>query len=153
MTSLTSRKKEQAQTEPHVNGCRVVCEINKGEAPKESPGCKLSTSSLIWLVTDGMVQFHHKQLRKKCITILLISLSVVHWTPKYGFPESISTQPRKKVFNYMLDLKISEVWITKWVTGIRLLLISQATGRECSEKSPIWKSWRSCRSGRQSGRL
>lgn len=48
-------QQEQAQMEPHVNGCSVLCEINKGEAPEESSLCKFSNPSLTRLVTDGML--------------------------------------------------------------------------------------------------
>lgn len=48
-------QQEQAQMEPHMNGCSVLCEVNKGEAVEESVVRELINSSLTWTATDEIL--------------------------------------------------------------------------------------------------
>lgn len=41
--------------EPHMNGCSVLCEVNKGEAVEESVVQELINSSLTWAATDEIL--------------------------------------------------------------------------------------------------
>lgn len=47
-------QQELAQMEPHMNGCSVPCEVNKGEAVEEPAVWELINSSLTWAATDEM---------------------------------------------------------------------------------------------------